>query len=56
MKQFTLDLKKGTQRPVVHLDTFREYFEGIANAKSDFIKATSKDKFDYIASVSAFDK
>ena len=25
MKQFTLDLKKGTQRPVVHLDTFYGY-------------------------------
>lgn len=35
---------------------FREYFTGIADAKSNFVKSTSKDEFDYIASVSAFDK
>lgn len=33
---------------------FRDYFEGIANAKKDFIQGTSNDDFDYIASVSAF--
>lgn len=35
---------------------FRRYFEGIANAKEQFIHDTSIDVFDYIASVSAFKK
>ena len=35
---------------------FREYFEGIANAKKKFIINTSSDDFNYIASVSAFKK
>ena len=35
---------------------FRRYFEGIANAKEQFIHDTSIDDFDYIASVSAFKK
>ncbi len=36
--------------------SFRKYFEGIATAKRNFIEETSKDSYDYIASVSAFNK
>lgn len=35
---------------------FRNYFEGIAKSKEAFIKATSEDSFNYIASISAFEK
>lgn len=34
---------------------FRDYFEGLANAKKVFAESTKSDNFDYIASVSAFD-
>jgi len=34
--------------------SFREYFEGLANAKKRFIDATNTDDFSYIASISAF--
>lgn len=34
---------------------FRDYFEGIANAKKHFAETISKDAFDYIASVKTFD-
>lgn len=37
-------------------EPFQGYFEGIANAKRNFIKGISSDVFDYIASVSAFKK
>ncbi len=35
---------------------FREYFESIASAKSDFVAATETDEFEYIASISAFSR
>lgn len=35
---------------------FRSYFEGIADSKKKFIEDTSADSFNYIASVSAFNK
>ena len=35
---------------------FSDYFEGLANAKRQFIDTTSKDDFTYIASVSAFEE
>lgn len=34
---------------------FREYFVGLAEAKKQFVLATSSDDYEYIASVSAFD-
>lgn len=34
---------------------FREYFIGLAEAKKQFVFATSSDDYEYIASVSAFD-
>lgn len=34
---------------------FREYFVGLAEAKKQFVLATSSDNYEYIASVSAFD-
>jgi type I restriction enzyme M protein len=35
-------------------EPFRKYFLAIANSKQEFIEETSKDGFEYIASVSAF--
>lgn len=34
---------------------FREYFVGLAEAKKQFVLATSSDDYEYITSVSAFD-
>ena len=34
--------------------SFRKYFESIAKSKETFVKETQEDRFDYIASVSAF--
>ena len=34
---------------------FRDYFQGLANAKKEFADSTASDKYNYIASVSAFD-
>ncbi|MDE6643148.1 MAG: N-6 DNA methylase [Muribaculaceae bacterium] len=36
--------------------SFRDYFEGIAKAKANFVASTSTDEFNYIASVSAFNQ
>ncbi len=36
--------------------SFRDYFEGIAKAKANFVSSTSTDEFNYIASVSAFNQ
>ena len=34
---------------------FRNYFQGLANAKKEFADSTASDGYNYIASVSAFD-
>lgn len=36
--------------------SFKNYFEGMAIAKENFIKETSTDKYNYIASISAFEQ